>query len=436
MSGRTFTGAEKRGVCTKGLNYHVLGAKHNKGGLFRGRAITADLWIDAVKLFRLELFNDLCKANPLVAMFSKHISTRFDEHPRGVDYLELYGNHVAHPRHAARPGKRKPNMDADPALFAQVRTLFLVDDSGSMTREGHASWSSLSDMSFMPFASKARGILTDLATGLMSGADSNALTPWFCNMCAFDNRAPIAFLCELCLAPGPQAPILPPIPTLNPNITKMRGIVGVGGGESGPALSGKSRWIQVRTLLAGMTDRIAQYNKRGVDVMFLNNSRVHGGVRQGEWMTAVFDGVGVPVGGTPTGASMHEILDAYTAVLRYDATFEALNVVVLTDGNANDFDLLQYTISHHVEMLTQRGCVLHQLGVEFVQVGDDEVATAQLDLLEEAVDAHRRNHARDVVGVTTARTIQCMDAEYATKLILAGIDARVHGYIRQSPQNH
>ncbi|TPX54014.1 hypothetical protein CcCBS67573_g09629, partial [Chytriomyces confervae] len=422
------------------LNHQVLHGKRNKGGLLYGKPISEDLYIAAVRLFRLELFNELCLKNPLVSMFSKSIIPTFDQHPTSALPVELFGERAKMGSGKRKVGRKPTDMNVSSDMFSHVHTLFLVDDSGSMTLNGSANWSGLTDPNFGSIhveksaaSSKKSGVM-GFASGLMAKTgnffghsevssasrsvahesvqppdsnrdfryqpegDSKTMRPWFCKLCTFDNRNPETFLCELCQAPGPQAPTLPPLPGNDfSGGPKSRGIFSpTGRRETAVALTGSSRWVHVRSLLSHMTQTIAQHDPRGVDLLFLNNHSVHSGIRHGEWIQAVFDNVAPPTGGTPTGRTMHEILDAYMSTLRYDSTFKALNIVVFTDGKANDFYVLKYTIRHHIQILNRRGHLGHQLGIEFIQVGDDEIATAQLDLLEEYVDSHRGSTQKDV----------------------------------------
>ena len=47
-----------------------------------------------------------------------------------------------------------------------------------------------------------------------------------------------------------------------------------------------------------------------------------------------------PSGPTPTGKRVNDILDAYMSTLRHDRDMKPLNLVVITDGEASDNQLL------------------------------------------------------------------------------------------------
>lgn len=80
-----------------------------------------------------------------------------------------------------------------------------------------------------------------------------------------------------------------------------------------------------------------------------------------------------PSGGTYLGRRIHDLLDAYMATLRYDRGLKPLNLVVFTDGEANDTWLLHWSIEEHVTHVIKRGYIAHQLGIEFVQVCSKKV---------------------------------------------------------------
>ncbi|KAJ3233434.1 hypothetical protein HDU81_002293 [Chytriomyces hyalinus] len=130
------------------LNHQVLHGKRNKGGLLFGKPISEDLYIAAVRLFRLELFNELCLNNPLVSMFSKSIIPTFDQHPTSAHPVELFGERAKQRTGKKKVGRKPTDMNVPSSMFSHVHTLFLVDDSGSMTLPGGANWSELNDPNF------------------------------------------------------------------------------------------------------------------------------------------------------------------------------------------------------------------------------------------------------------------------------------------------
>ena len=103
-----------------------------------------------------------------------------------------------------------------------------------------------------------------------------------------------------------------------------------------------------------------------------------------------------------------------------------LNLLVITDGHADDRDLLSWAIDEHITKIIERGYPANQLGIEFVQVGDNPTATDDLLMLEDEVSSHQR----DVIGVTPITRISNLTPELLLRISVSGIHARINGYRR------
>ena len=191
----------------------------------------------------------------------------------------------------------------------------------------------------------------------------------------------------------------------------------------------KSRWEQARDLLAGIAPLVSSYSQYGIDIHFLNRTNPLLGLRTTNDVMKAFE-VLRPGGGTPTGRRINEILDGYMCVLRYNRSIIPLNLVVITDGEAQDESTLHRAIEEHVTKIVHHGFKTHQFGIEFLQVGDDEEATRHLLKLEEEVSRHHHAFQRDVVGVTPTNRQLMMNPDQLLGIILSGIDARMNGYMR------
>ena len=195
-----------------------------------------------------------------------------------------------------------------------------------------------------------------------------------------------------------------------------------------------TRWNQARNLLAGLAPLVAAQNPHGIDLHFLNRIPFYAGLRTAQAIQAAFDSDS-PNNGTPTGARVSDILDAYVSTLRYYRPLMPLNLIVITDGEAQDEEVLHRTIEHHVTEVVHRGFPAHQFGIEFVQVGDCRWATSHLEKLENEVSRHHHRFQRDVVGVTPASRISNMDPQAMLAIAVSGVDARMNGYMRSRGVN-
>ena len=193
----------------------------------------------------------------------------------------------------------------------------------------------------------------------------------------------------------------------------------------------ETRWDQSRKLMASVVTKVSEYNKNGVDLHFLNRTTLYTGLQDESDVKKAF-AAGIPSNwhGTPTGQRVHDILDAYLSTLRYYRHLMPLNLLVVTDGEATDEDTLYWSIKEHLTRLMERGYPAHQLGIEFVQVGDSESATKSLVKLEEEVSRHHASFHRDIVGITPASRISEMNSDLLLAISVSGIDARMNGFMR------
>ena len=195
--------------------------------------------------------------------------------------------------------------------------------------------------------------------------------------------------------------------------------------------SGSSRWHQVGGLISDLAPIVTQYDPQGMDMHFLNHRNSQQGLRSSEDVQAIFSRVR-PTGGAPLGRCVCTILGAYMATLRYERNLKPLNLVIITDGKVDDEFVLLSTLQEHVSRIVDRGHPAHQLGIEFLQVGNCRQATRHLHRIEEIV----RSDTYDVVGVTpVGYGQQRMSVDMLTAVILSGIDARVNHYLRKKRIN-
>jgi hypothetical protein len=119
------------------------------------------------------------------------------------------------------------------------------------------------------------------------------------------------------------------------------------------------------------------------------------------------------------------------STFRYYRDLMPLNLLVITDGESNDEETLHWAIEEHITKIIHRGYQAHQMGIEFVQVGDCQDATRHLEKLEEEVSRHHRNFKRDIVGVTPTTRVSNMNPELLLSISVSGINARLNGYMRR-----
>jgi len=165
------------------------------------------------------------------------------------------------------------------------------------------------------------------------------------------------------------------------------------------SMAEENRWVEARNALDGLSSYVIDsgFDANGIDLCFLNSNNkflfkdeVRDVTDKGK-VAAAMNKV-TPVGGTPTGTRVSQILSAF--VDRLDAAkgtpayaqIKPLDLIVITDGAANDpapFELTQMLINagkrikdgpHHP----------NSMGVQFVQIGSDPAAATALPKLIQA----------------------------------------------------
>ncbi|KAG9083560.1 hypothetical protein FRC06_004481 [Ceratobasidium sp. 370] len=189
-----------------------------------------------------------------------------------------------------------------------------------------------------------------------------------------------------------------------------------------------SRWVEARDALMGIAKEALRHDADGVEIYFLNAVQQGATVRNQDDVKRLFDSVR-PGYGTPTGERLEQILTAY--ILRLEAAKAAgqtpsasgikpLNLIVITDGEPSDDP--ESVIIAAARRLDVGQFPLAQVGIQFIQVGDDSRASKALHEL----DSHlgEKNDVRDIVD-TRPYTGSKLTSELLIAMLLGGINRRV-----------
>ena len=199
----------------------------------------------------------------------------------------------------------------------------------------------------------------------------------------------------------------------------------------GDDISLESCWDQARRIISSVAPKVAQYSRHGIDLHFLNRATICSSLHTEKEVHEAFNAV-TPASGTPTGARVNDILDAYMCTLRYYQDLLPLNLLILTDGKANDEEILRWTVEEHLTKIINRGYPAHQLGIEFVQVGNCMNTTRELVKLKLKVNRHFK---RNIVGVTPTAQISNINPDLLLDNAACRIYACINGYMR-TPRNN
>ncbi|KZT05560.1 uncharacterized protein LAESUDRAFT_624491, partial [Laetiporus sulphureus 93-53] len=191
------------------------------------------------------------------------------------------------------------------------------------------------------------------------------------------------------------------------------------------------RWQEARDALSALADVASKYDADGIDICFLNDKHVGTDVRDPQVVKRIFDHVR-PRGITPIGEKLEELLLFYIENLerakrRVDAgdhegmkDMKPVNFIVITDGAPTDDP--EEVIVTAARRLDRNNFPLTQVGIQFVQIGDDPQATEFLNELDNGLS---QNYGiRDIVD-TTPYLGGRLTADLIIKILLGGINRRV-----------
>ncbi|KAL8281084.1 hypothetical protein RQP46_006442 [Phenoliferia psychrophenolica] len=157
-------------------------------------------------------------------------------------------------------------------------------------------------------------------------------------------------------------------------------------------------WSETKEALMGVVTKCVKYDKDGVDLFFLNDETHLEHVTDAGTIQEAFD-VCTPSGSTPTGLQLDEILRPYIESLE-DAKVSKVKIkpmilLCLTDGRADDSDLVKEVIIEMAQRLDDIRAPPRQLGISLVQVGSDADASDFLRELDDDLKAEAG--VRDIV---------------------------------------
>lgn len=191
-----------------------------------------------------------------------------------------------------------------------------------------------------------------------------------------------------------------------------------------------SRWNEARDALMGLAKYALKHDQDGIEVFFLNDVNTGGSVKNEEEVRQFFYSV-KPGGGTPTGLRLEQILTAYITKIEAAKTksggadplqsgIKPLNLIVITDGEPSDDP--ESIIVAAARRLDVGQFSLTQVGIQFIQVGDDKSASKALKELDS--NLHEDHNVRDIVD-TRPFSGKKLTPELLIAMLLGGINRRV-----------
>jgi hypothetical protein len=159
--------------------------------------------------------------------------------------------------------------------------------------------------------------------------------------------------------------------------------------------TGKTRWNLVCEALEYLADVTAQRENDGIDIYFLLNKTLNKRkVKDGQSVLNRLQRVDLmKKGSTRFEPTLNPILREYMDRLRRagNDSVRPLDVIVLTDGDAQDKIATNKLIQRTAKELDSLGVPENQVGIQFVQVGEDKKAATWLKNVYEHKDKETRN---------------------------------------------
>nr|GAT46486.1 predicted protein [Mycena chlorophos] len=206
---------------------------------------------------------------------------------------------------------------------------------------------------------------------------------------------------------------------------------------------GRTRWWEAGDALETLAETAQQYDTDGIDIYFLNDRREARNIKVAIpvdvfaeiYIRQLFSQVR-PSGPTPTGERLDQIVKPRLCQLEEaeigpdgtprdkvsGAEIKRVNFIVISDGEASD-DPRYAIIDAAMRLQAIRNLCLIQLGIQFVQIGNDPSATRALKELDD--DLHRKANIRDIVDTTPYAKLNPVTAEGLMKVLLGGINRRI-----------
>jgi hypothetical protein len=203
------------------------------------------------------------------------------------------------------------------------------------------------------------------------------------------------------------------------------------------SMAGRS-WRETAAALSAITPICTTHDANGIDIYFLNHKNPQAKDNLGGYTnltsTAAVDSIFKnvrPLGGTPTGTRLNQIMKPYLRELEnslekqahgHEPTVKPMNIIVITDGVPSDD--VESVIVSAARKLDSYNADLWQMGIQFFQVGREPEAAADLQELDDALSG--AHNVRDIVDTVpwTGDDGQTLTADGLLKVCLGSVVRR------------
>ena len=188
------------------------------------------------------------------------------------------------------------------------------------------------------------------------------------------------------------------------------------------SMAGRS-WRECSEALRAIAPICTAHDADGIDLRFLNTPPQprFSNITEPSTVHEIFQTVR-PRSSTPTGDVLRGILEEYLERHRLDHKKKRMNVIVITDGEPSDD--LEGTFRDVGEELVSLRMRRDQLGVQFLQVGNEPSAREYLQYLDDHLVKENRGKAYKDFVDTEPWTSSGLTAERILKVILGAVHRR------------
>jgi len=188
-----------------------------------------------------------------------------------------------------------------------------------------------------------------------------------------------------------------------------------------------SRWDEATKALSKLASMASEYDTDGIDIYFLNSERKGLNMRDEASVSRLFRGF-TPRGMTPIGQRLEDLMGDYlweierahdSGILANLKQIKPVNYLIITDGAPTDDP--ESVIVETARRLEARNFPLTQLGIQFVQIGNEKGAAQYLQRLDDNLSSTHK--IRDIVDTTPYYGE--ITADGLIKILLGGINRKV-----------
>ncbi|KAI9884797.1 MAG: hypothetical protein M1823_003408 [Watsoniomyces obsoletus] len=193
--------------------------------------------------------------------------------------------------------------------------------------------------------------------------------------------------------------------------------------DDSASMWGKS-WQETNSALCNIAPVCTYHDKDGIDIHFLNHGvkqpDLYTHIKSVEMVQDIFNKV-QPSGGTPTGVRLHQLLQSYLARYKKEPKkTKPLNIIVITDGVASDD--VESVIIKAAEKLDKLDAPAWQVGIQFIQVGNEKGAAEALKQLDDGLAEVKG--IRDMVD-TVPFDGGVLTGDQVLKVVLGAVNRRI-----------